>query len=277
MTTKRQAAPTQGRLAWLGANVDYEEAWELQRRIAGLRAAGDAPDTLLLLEHAPVYTAGRRSPPEHIVGDLGFPLVETDRGGLVTYHGPGQLVGYPIVDLTVLGRGPESLRAGDRDRGRTGVGVLRPRRPRRGGADRRVDEPREDRRDRRAYRTRRLDARLRVERAHRPCRVRAHRTVRHSRPARDVGGAGVGLSAVRRGDGPRGGETPRRAARRHVARGQGYCSYELCGGKSICRTVGCYRGRQRQGSSWAPRAAGLPALSSAGGTSRAWRKETSEG
>lgn len=108
MTTQRQAAPTQGRLAWLGANVDYEEAWELQRRIAGLRAAGDAPDTLLLLEHAPVYTAGRRSPPEHIVGDLGFPLVETDRGGLVTYHGPGQLVGYPIVDLTALGVGPRA-------------------------------------------------------------------------------------------------------------------------------------------------------------------------
>ena len=108
MTTQRQAAPTQGRLAWLGANVDYEEAWELQRRIAGLRAAGDAPDTLLLLEHAPVYTAGRRSPPEHIVGDLGLPLVETDRGGLVTYHGPGQLVGYPIVDLTALGVGPRA-------------------------------------------------------------------------------------------------------------------------------------------------------------------------
>lgn len=96
------------RVIWLGAGVDYREAWELQRHIAGERASARSPDTLLLLEHAAVYTAGRRSPPEHVRGPLNAPLVETDRGGQVTYHGPGQLVGYPIVGLAELGLGPRA-------------------------------------------------------------------------------------------------------------------------------------------------------------------------
>ncbi len=99
------SAPTSGRLMWLGADVDYRRAWDLQRRIAAERAAGVIPDTLLLLEHAPVYTAGPRAPMEHVVGELGAPLVQTDRGGQVTYHGPGQLVGYPIIDLAAKGLG----------------------------------------------------------------------------------------------------------------------------------------------------------------------------
>ena len=84
----------------------------MQRRLVAERAAGQIPDTLLLLEHAHVYTAGRRSPPEHVLLDavglrqLGVPLVETDRGGEVTYHGPGQLIGYPIVSLRDRGLGP---------------------------------------------------------------------------------------------------------------------------------------------------------------------------
>ena len=99
---------TTGHAAWLGTGVDYAEALALQRSIAAERADGAVPDTLLLLEHAPVYTAGRRSPPEHVVGPLNAPLVETDRGGQVTYHGPGQLIGYPVVDLAELGMGPRA-------------------------------------------------------------------------------------------------------------------------------------------------------------------------
>ncbi len=78
--------------------VDYREAWQLQREIAEERVAG-GPDTLLLLEHPPVYTAGKRTLPEDRPAD-GVPVVDTDRGGKITWHGPGQLVGYPIVGLT---------------------------------------------------------------------------------------------------------------------------------------------------------------------------------
>jgi lipoyl(octanoyl) transferase len=77
--------------------VDYQAAWQLQRELADARVAG-RPDTLLLLEHPPVYTAGRRTlPGERPVDDT--PVVDTDRGGKITWHGPGQLVGYPIIGL----------------------------------------------------------------------------------------------------------------------------------------------------------------------------------
>jgi lipoyl(octanoyl) transferase len=78
--------------------VDYAEAWALQREIADARVAG-GPDTLLLLEHPSVYTAGKRTLPEERPTD-GTPVVDTDRGGKITWHGPGQLVGYPIIGLT---------------------------------------------------------------------------------------------------------------------------------------------------------------------------------
>lgn len=78
----------------------------MQRASAAARADREAEDTLLLLEHAPVYTAGRRSLPEHVIGKLDAPLIEADRGGQTTYHGPGQLVGYPIVSLEEMGWGP---------------------------------------------------------------------------------------------------------------------------------------------------------------------------
>lgn len=78
--------------------VDYEEAWELQRVLAADRAEGRDRDTLLLLEHPSVYTAGRRTQPEDRPTD-GTPVVDVDRGGKITWHGPGQLVGYPIVKL----------------------------------------------------------------------------------------------------------------------------------------------------------------------------------
>lgn len=95
-----------GAAQWLGAGVDYLWARELQRDTAAARADGACGDALLLLEHAPVYTAGRRSPPEDIIGELAAPLIEADRGGRTTYHGPGQLVGYPIVSLAEAGLGP---------------------------------------------------------------------------------------------------------------------------------------------------------------------------
>lgn len=77
--------------------VDYQAAWDLQREIVAARVDG-GPDELLLLQHPPVYTAGRRTLPEERPAD-GTPVVDTDRGGKITWHGPGQLVGYPIIGL----------------------------------------------------------------------------------------------------------------------------------------------------------------------------------
>jgi lipoyl(octanoyl) transferase len=81
--------------------VPYHDAWELQRRIHADVAAGVRPDTVLLLEHEPVYTAGKRtnSWDRPQPGVTSTPVVDVDRGGKITWHGPGQLVGYPIVRL----------------------------------------------------------------------------------------------------------------------------------------------------------------------------------
>jgi lipoyl(octanoyl) transferase len=81
--------------------VDYRVAWQLQRELADARVAGGS-DTLLLLEHPSVYTAGRRTQPHERPSPSfsGIPVVDTDRGGKITWHGPGQLVGYPIIGLT---------------------------------------------------------------------------------------------------------------------------------------------------------------------------------
>jgi lipoyl(octanoyl) transferase len=80
--------------------VDYLQAWELQRRLHQRRADGELPDTCLLLEHQPVYTAGKRTEPlDRPLADPGIPVIDVDRGGKITWHGPGQLVGYPIVKL----------------------------------------------------------------------------------------------------------------------------------------------------------------------------------
>ncbi len=80
----------------LGA-IDYLAAWQLQREVAEARVAG-GPDTLLLLEHPAVYTAGKRTEAHERPLD-GTPVVDTDRGGKITWHGPGQLVGYPVIGL----------------------------------------------------------------------------------------------------------------------------------------------------------------------------------
>ena len=94
--------------SWLG-RMAYREALELQHRLAAERADGRIPDQLLLLEHPPVLTLGRSSDPAHILADAttlaerGIEVVRIERGGEVTYHGPGQLVAYPILALTDRG------------------------------------------------------------------------------------------------------------------------------------------------------------------------------
>jgi len=92
-------------IQWLG-RVAYEQALALQERLAAERRAGVIPDQLLLLEHEPVYTIGR-TPDRASLRDathLPHPVVETNRGGQATYHGPGQLIGYPILDLRQHGQ-----------------------------------------------------------------------------------------------------------------------------------------------------------------------------
>ncbi|MDX1660700.1 MAG: lipoyl(octanoyl) transferase LipB [Gemmatimonadota bacterium] len=88
----------------------YRDGWDLQRELVEQRAEGLIPDTLLLLAHDPVVTLGRSGSPAHVVAtpdelaQRGVEFVQTDRGGDVTFHGPGQVIGYPIVDLTRRGR-----------------------------------------------------------------------------------------------------------------------------------------------------------------------------
>ncbi len=117
--------------------VPYDEAWAEQRRLHASRVAGEAPDTCLLLEHPPVYTAGKRTASWERPSD-GTPVIDVDRGGKITWHGPGQLVGYPIlalpdpVDVVAHVRRVEQLLidvcgelglATDRVEGRSGVWV----------------------------------------------------------------------------------------------------------------------------------------------------------
>jgi lipoyl(octanoyl) transferase len=102
--TTEVGAPTSylGRVTQLqvlrAGTVPYEEAWAMQRELHAARVDGTGPDTLLLLEHPSVYTAGRRTEPHERPFD-GTPVIDVDRGGKITWHGPGQLVGYPIVAL----------------------------------------------------------------------------------------------------------------------------------------------------------------------------------
>ncbi len=101
--------------AWLltPGRIPYSAAYGAMHDLAARRARGEIPDVLILLEHPPVFTAGRRTDPTHLllakqdIERLGAELLEVDRGGSVTFHGPGQLVGYPIVDL---GPAPDVVR-----------------------------------------------------------------------------------------------------------------------------------------------------------------------
>jgi lipoate-protein ligase B len=103
MAAEASARPP-GELKMLGV-VPYKQAWDLQAALVRARKAGEVPDQLLLLEHPHVYTVGRHGGFAHILlnedelAARGIEVFEVDRGGDVTYHGPGQLVGYPIVDL----------------------------------------------------------------------------------------------------------------------------------------------------------------------------------
>jgi lipoyl(octanoyl) transferase len=124
--------------------VPYLEAWELQRAVAADVADGTRPDTILLLEHPPTITTGRRTEESelHVPADAEVEVVETDRGGKSTFHGPGQLVCYPIFDLTRHGQDVKrycreledalilTLRSlgveGERIDGLTGVWLTRP-------------------------------------------------------------------------------------------------------------------------------------------------------
>jgi lipoyl(octanoyl) transferase len=96
------------RASWLGS-TGYREAWDLQAELVAAVREGREPDTLLLLEHPHVFTMGRAAKPEHVLWSeeersrRGVELIWSDRGGEATYHGPGQLVGYPVVDLSRLG------------------------------------------------------------------------------------------------------------------------------------------------------------------------------
>lgn len=89
---------------WLG-RVGYREAWQTQHDLVAARRTAEIPDQLLLLEHPPVLTLGRRSDPAHVLAtpqtlqERGIEVIQVERGGEVTYHGPGQLVAYPIVRL----------------------------------------------------------------------------------------------------------------------------------------------------------------------------------
>ena len=78
--------------------VDYQKAWDIQREVHAQVVSGERPNTVLLLEHDGVYTAGKRTEDEERPSD-GTPVIDVDRGGKITWHGPGQLVGYPIMRL----------------------------------------------------------------------------------------------------------------------------------------------------------------------------------
>ncbi|MYA59216.1 MAG: lipoyl(octanoyl) transferase LipB [Chloroflexi bacterium] len=99
------------RTSWLG-RVRYQPMYDLQRSLVERRQSGAIPDTLLLLEHEPVFTLGRRADKSHVLLDeftiaaRDAEVIETDRGGEATYHGPGQLVAYPIVSIRELKLGP---------------------------------------------------------------------------------------------------------------------------------------------------------------------------
>ena len=122
------------------AFIPYPDAWARQREIHADVVSGTRPDTLLLLEHEPVFTAGARTARHERPTD-GTPVIDVDRGGKITWHGPGQLVGYPIVrlrepvDVVAHVRRPESILIdvlagfgieGYRVEGRSGVWVRRP-------------------------------------------------------------------------------------------------------------------------------------------------------
>ena len=112
-TSERNAALRPGTLVY-GTTLPYDAAWDLQRACRAERAADRCRDLLLLIEHPSVYTVGRTTHDQHWPGEqrltqeTGIPVIRTERGGSITYHGPGQLVGYPILRLTDHCPGPKA-------------------------------------------------------------------------------------------------------------------------------------------------------------------------
>lgn len=106
-------SPQDGSLVQFSKPIPYDEAWMLQKQLHEERIAERRGDTLLLLEHQPVYTLGRSTKPTHwncgeeVLRQTGASLQSVDRGGSITYHGPGQIVGYPILKLTDYCSGPK--------------------------------------------------------------------------------------------------------------------------------------------------------------------------
>jgi lipoyl(octanoyl) transferase len=118
---KRAAAPGEGAapgapavpaplVKWLG-RVDYEPTWRAMQAFTESRGPA-TPDELWLLEHPPVFTLGMNASPDHVLAPGDIPVVQIDRGGQVTYHGPGQLVAYPLVDLRRAALGVRDLVSG---------------------------------------------------------------------------------------------------------------------------------------------------------------------
>lgn len=109
----RTPSPQLGRLVQFSQPIPYAETWTLQKQLQEERIAGRQGDVLLLLEHTPVYTMGRTTRPAHwdcgreVLLRTGASLVSVDRGGSITYHGPGQVVGYPILKLSQYCSGPK--------------------------------------------------------------------------------------------------------------------------------------------------------------------------
>ena len=210
--------------------LPYGKALELQRSLHAAVVEGAAPETVILVEHPPVVTTGRRTEEEtelHIPGDAAVELVETDRGGKSTYHAPGQLVCYPILDLTKHGK---DVRRYVRDLERAIVDDARGLRAR-GDHDRRADRrldagrrrawPAEDRVDRRPGGTLGDDARLRPQCRPRPGPVHRvdHGLRARRRRVHDDGPRARTAADGRGGEAGRGGGARRRL--RSSARGRG--------------------------------------------------------
>ena len=181
-------------------HMAYRPAWELQHVLVERRIARQIPDTLLLVEHDPVITLGRRADPANVLVSaetlraVGVDLIAVERGGDVTYHGPGQLVGYPIVHLPALGLGAsdlmhtleDAIAATLRD---YGLATLR----REGVIG--VGGPQQDRRAGRAHPAGSVVPRVCAQRGARYVTLVPDRSVRHPRWRRHQHGDRVGLGA----------------------------------------------------------------------------------
>ena len=107
VTTKSGMSPFPPAVRWLG-KVEYVPTWREMQRITDTRDA-NTPDEIWLLEHPPVFTQGLNGDPSHVLSAGDIPVVQIDRGGQVTYHGPGQLVVYPLIDIRRAGLGVRDL------------------------------------------------------------------------------------------------------------------------------------------------------------------------